>query len=374
MAPNTLRPLARLFQPPKGYCRSVGTLNVAALDRWISDRKSLTLADTFTPTHLADLYVTLPTRDGTRGRPYQPLEEGEPLSYGHHLAFFHPRNPENALRPDGTDTEFCPPEPFTRRMWAGGTMQWNMNPAWALRVGEKARAVSRIASIEKKGFGSDDASASAHPMVFITQRIEVTAEGRSEPSVIEERSHVYLASGGGKRTLRQGTSTYYCTPILVVHAESSLNYSLPSDSPRPTEARFLVLLQTFIDHSVQVLCSDVQRSLYPPRQGLCTKQRRISWSVFCSQASVCIYHVFQTERLVHGPLTALMLLEALLFHRPGLQLQSFSYRARNPLIVNRTCTIYGSFSEEDQIDVWCEDIDGVVGMTGRVNFASQGAL
>lgn len=330
MAPNTLRPLARLFQPPKGYCRSVGTLNVAALDRWISDRKSLTLADTFTPTHLADLYVTLPTRDGTRGRPYRPLEEGEPLSYGHHLAFFHPRNPENALRPDGTDAEFCPPEPFTRRMWAGGTMQWNMNPACVLRVGQKARAVSRIASVEKKGFGSDDASASAHPMVFITQRIEVTAEGRSEPSVIEERSHVYLASGGGKRTLRQ------------VHGLPKPDFLFSYKPSLITLFRFSAL--TFNGHYIHLDKDYAQNSEGYP------------------------------ERLVHGPLIALMLLEALLFHRPGLQLQSFSYRARNPLIVNRTCTICGSFSEEDQIDVWCEDIDGVVVMTGRVNFASQGAL
>jgi len=92
------------------------------------------------------------------------------------------------------------------------------------------------------------------------------------------------------------------------------------------------------------------------------------------QESVRIYQVFQTERLVHGPLTALMLLEGLLFHHPGLQLQSFSYRARNPLIVNRTCTIYGSFVGEDQVDVWCEDLDGAVGMTGRVNFAFQRVL
>ena len=227
MTSKTLRPLTRLFQLSKFHCRSVGTLNLAALDKWISDRKSLTLTDTFTPTHLADLYVTLPTRDGTRGRPYEPLEEGALLSYGHHLAFFHPRNPENALRPDGTDAEFCPPEPFTRRMWAGGTMQWNMNPACALRVGKKARAVSCVANVEKKGFGSDDASASVAPMVFVTQRIEVTTEDQSEPSVIEERSHVYLASGAsGKRTVRQGTGMF--TLSSPVHAENPLGYSLPS--------------------------------------------------------------------------------------------------------------------------------------------------
>lgn len=181
--------------------------NLAALDSWIARPKSLTLTDTFTPTHLADLYITLPTRDRTRrneGSNAPLLAPGTPLGYGHHLAFFHPRNPERALRPDGTDDDFCPPEPFTRRMWASGTMRWNTSPGGALCVGDTAHAVSTIASVEKKGFDSDVASSGAHPMVLVKQRIEVTAEGRAEPSVVEERSHVYLASPGNRRGAREG--------------------------------------------------------------------------------------------------------------------------------------------------------------------------
>ncbi|KAL4067978.1 hypothetical protein J3A83DRAFT_3785394 [Scleroderma citrinum] len=331
MVSNTLvQPLARLFPPSKHHCRSVGILSIAALDRWISDHKSLTLSDTFTPTHLADLYVTLPTRDGThRLRPYEPSEEGTPLVYGHHLAFFHPRNSETALHPDGTDGEFCPPEPFTRRMWAGGTMQWNTNPACILRVGEKARAVSNVASVEKKGFGPDDEGANAKPMVFVTQRVEITTEDRSRPSVIEERSHVYLASSGGKRTVRQ------------VHGQPKPDFSISYKPSLTTLFRFSTL--TFNGHIH--LDKDYAQNTegYP-------------------------------ERLVHGPLTALMLLEVLLFHYPGLQLHAFSYRAHNPDIVNRTCTIHGSFTGENQADVWCEDAAGVVGMTGNISFASKGVL
>lgn len=177
----------------------------SALDGWIAQSKSLALTDsgTFAPTHLADLYVTLPTRDGSRpSHPYQPPIQGSPLGYGHHLAFFHPRHPESALRPDGTDADFCPPEPFTRRMWASGTMRWNTTPGGGLRVGGDARAVSTIARVEKKGFDAAD----AHPMVFVTQRIHVTARGHEEPSVVEERSHVYLASRGNKRDARQGVT------------------------------------------------------------------------------------------------------------------------------------------------------------------------
>lgn len=75
------------------------------------------------------------------------------------------------------------------------------------------------------------------------------------------------------------------------------------------------------------------------------------------------------ERLVHGPLTALMLLEVLQFHKPGLQLRAFEYRARNPVIVNRNSTIHGSLTGENKADVWCTDDDGVVGMTGSVTFS-----
>ena len=75
------------------------------------------------------------------------------------------------------------------------------------------------------------------------------------------------------------------------------------------------------------------------------------------------------ERLVHGPLMALMLLEVLQFHNPGLQLQGFEYRARNPVIVNRNSTIYGALTSANKAVMWCADDDGVVGMTGNVTFS-----
>ena len=210
---------------------STNPSDIAALDAWVAQikSKSLTLSDTLTPSHLADLFVTLPTRDGTH-QPYQPPTEGSPLEHGHHLAFFRPRQPESALRHDGTDTDFCPPEPFTRRMWASGTMWWNLRSNGALRVGGKAHATSTIASVDKKGFESGN----AQPMVFVKQRIQVTTEGCMDPSVVEERSHVYLASQGSKRGVRQG--------IIVLASELTDVQRLTSDSDGTTETRFLVYL------------------------------------------------------------------------------------------------------------------------------------
>lgn len=161
----------------------------------------MVLQDRLHPEHLADLYVTLPTRDGTR-EPlpgYAPPREGDALGYGHHLTFFHPRNPEKFLRWDGTDVDFSPPKPFTRRMWAGGRMEWKS----PLCVGDRVEAVSTIASVQKKGFGEGETGA---PMVFVKQKIEYRKQGGGEVCIEEERSHVYLATAGNKREPKEGES------------------------------------------------------------------------------------------------------------------------------------------------------------------------
>ncbi|EEB95737.1 hypothetical protein MPER_05245, partial [Moniliophthora perniciosa FA553] len=60
-----------------------------ALDDWIASPKRTVLHDNLHPERLADLYITLPTRDGT-SQPFRPPKLSKPLGYGHHMAFFHP--------------------------------------------------------------------------------------------------------------------------------------------------------------------------------------------------------------------------------------------------------------------------------------------
>ena len=73
------------------------------------------------------------------------------------------------------------------------------------------------------------------------------------------------------------------------------------------------------------------------------------------------------ERLVHGPLTALMMLEAVVSNEPGSVVKAFTYRARNPLVLNKQHTIYGHYGSGTTIKLWCVSEDGVVGMTGEVD-------
>lgn len=51
-------------------------------------------------------------------------QQGTPIPPGYHLTYFTPADLESSLGPDGTDQTYNAPPPFTRRMWAGGSMQW----------------------------------------------------------------------------------------------------------------------------------------------------------------------------------------------------------------------------------------------------------
>ncbi|THH33968.1 hypothetical protein EUX98_g284 [Antrodiella citrinella] len=280
------------------------------VNAWISSDKKLVAHDTLSAEHLSNLFITLPTRDGSR-QPYVAPKHTDHLAYGHHLVFFHPRNPECALRADGTDADFCPPEPFTRRMWAGGKIEWHK----PLLVGSKATAVSTIRSVDKKGFDKDS------PKVFVKQNIQYLNE-RRELCVDEERSHVYLSSPGNARVIR-------AVPGLPKPSFSFVYRPTPT-----TLFRFSAL--TFNGHYIHLSKEYAQKSEGYP------------------------------ERLVHGPLTALMFLETLGYHESGRVMKSFEYRAQNPLVVNRSITVSGAWEDARTVQMWATDEEGVVGMTGKV--------
>ncbi|KAI0302172.1 hypothetical protein BC826DRAFT_987627, partial [Russula brevipes] len=142
------------------------------LDRWINQKKVFALSETLHTDRISDLFITLPTRDGTR-RPYVAPANSEALGFGHHLAFFHPRTPRNTCAQTGR-----------KRTSAPGALQ-------ALIIGGKASARMSVRSVDKKGFGG------ATPMVFVNQSIEIANEGEEESAIVEERTHVYCAQALG---------------------------------------------------------------------------------------------------------------------------------------------------------------------------------
>lgn len=98
--------------------------------------------------------------DVTQATPSQ----GTPLPPGYHLVYFTPADLETALGPDGTDQTYNAPAPFSRRMWASGSMRWETdNP---LKIGDEVEEHTTLVGAEPKRskHGSD--------MVFVDVRKE----------------------------------------------------------------------------------------------------------------------------------------------------------------------------------------------------------
>ena len=82
------------------------------------------------------------------------------------------------------------------------------------------------------------------------------------------------------------------------------------------------------------------------------------------------------DRLVHAPLTALMMLETARLRFPTDMFERFEYRAVNPIVVNRPVRIcVGPKQEGNMVQVWAEERDSkVVGMTGTITFIDPGSM
>ena len=109
------------------------------------------------------------------------LTEGKMLPAGWHWIYFNSVAPRSTLAPDGHQERgsFLPPVALPRRMWAGGRLQF----PGVLRIGEEVRRVSTIQSIQHKEGRSG-------PLVFVTVRHQIS--NQDGVALDEEQNLVYL--------------------------------------------------------------------------------------------------------------------------------------------------------------------------------------
>ncbi|KAJ4135413.1 hypothetical protein NW765_009384 [Fusarium oxysporum] len=106
---------------------------------------------------------------------------GTVLPPGYHLVYFTPSGTELDLGVDGTDRSFNALEPFTRRMWAGGRMQWAKDRP--LRVGEEIEERTYLLSAEPKK------SRDGTEMIVVT--IEKEFWGSQGLTLTDQRSWIF---------------------------------------------------------------------------------------------------------------------------------------------------------------------------------------
>lgn len=124
-------------------------------------------------------------------------------------------------------------------MWAAGRCTWDQrNP---LLIGERATATWTVDSVQKKGFDV------GRPMLFVNKKIEFTLVGKSSPSLVEERVHVYLPNAQGpNRAPREGTYVarvvIHCSLCIVKNLPTSSDFSFSYRPSLTTLFRFSAIM------------------------------------------------------------------------------------------------------------------------------------
>jgi hypothetical protein len=190
--------------------RTITSDALRALDTWIESvrGKQRTVEDIVAPRHLLHLGATIATSQHAEFPAWpSDVRLGAHFRPGHQLVFFNAANPEGALRADGSDADFTPPAPFTRRMWAGGRMEWQAGANEA--VGDEVEAVAEVVEVKKR-------IDSATPMLFVKQRISAYSIFTSDFEVVEERTHVFQPPGTAPRSPRTGEwNVHLCSDARV---------------------------------------------------------------------------------------------------------------------------------------------------------------
>jgi len=255
--------------------------------------------DTVTAAPLVALAALLDRDDP----PPQPGDEAQPLA---HWLYFLPNYRQSEAGPDGHAQRgtFMPPVPLPRRMWAGSRLEFHR----PLRVGERIARLSRIVDVTPKEGRSG-------ALVFVTVRHEVSDDG----GLVLTDEH-----------------------DIVFRGETSL-----ANRPTPAPAG-----------------EQWRREIHPDPVLLF----RYSAVTFNSHR-IHYDHPYVTQvegypgLVVHGPLTATLLVDLLRRSRPETRLRTYAFRALRPLYDTAPFATCGVPDADGRgAKLWTRDAEGAVTM------------
>lgn len=255
----------------------------------------------------------------TLDRDDPPHADGDPVPPLGHWMYFLPSARQSDIGPDGHPKRggFLPPvHRLPRRMWAGSRVTF----PGEIRVGDRIVRRSTIAAIKEK-------AGKAGPLVFVTVRHEIG--GADEPpAIVDEQDIVYrgveAAPAGAKpETMPEGA----WRRTLMPDAVQLFRYSaLTFNGHRIHYDR---------DYTTQV-------EGYP---GL----------------------------VVHGPLTATLLVDLIRRKALGARIEAFSFRAVSPLFDGREMSVNADPPDPDgKVKLWAANATGALAVSAEATIS--GAL
>ncbi|WP_102958585.1 FAS1-like dehydratase domain-containing protein [Mangrovicella endophytica] len=245
------------------------------------------------------------------------VEEGAPILPLAHWVYFPPLAPQSRIGSDGHPQrgDFLPPLPQPRRMWAASDISF-LAP---MRIGQRLKKIARIDDIAEK-------SGKSGTLVFVTV------------------SNRYEANGQGLLEERQ---------TLVYRDDPAPGEAPPPPKPAPTNAAW----------SQEVEPDPVLLFRY---SAATFNGHRIHYDAPYA-SSVEGY----PAPVVHGQLTATLMLLACLDANPGLQPRRFSFRAVRPIFSGDRYFVEGAPAEESgTFKLWARDADGALAMTADLEATS----
>ncbi|MCZ0934265.1 MAG: MaoC family dehydratase N-terminal domain-containing protein [Gemmatimonadetes bacterium] len=248
----------------------------------------------------------------TLDRDPSALADGDPLPPLFHWMYCRELAPGGQLDVDGHQKrgDFLPALPFSRRMWAGGRLEFE----GTVRVGDRLRRRSTVVSVTPK-------TGRSGPLVLVTVEHRISGH---DGEIVEEQDLVFLERP--------------TEPLVLPDVSAPKDEMEWSESVTPNAAmlfRFSTL--TFNAHRIHYdrdYARDVE--MYP-------------------------------DLVVHGPLTALLLAD-LAVRRSGRPLRTLTFRARRPMFVDRTIALQGK-QEGDRAHLRALDDTGALAMSARADLA-----
>lgn len=216
----------------------------------------------------------------------------------------------SALGPDGHPQRggFLPPVPQPRRMWAGSRISVQR----PLRIGGAVQRTSTIEAIKSR-------------------------DGRSGRLVFVTVHHAWRAGDDPLPALEEWQDIVYRDP-------PEPGESAPPASPAPADARW-------------------SQTVHPDPVLL---MRYSALTFNCHRIHYDLPYATGVEGyaglVVHGPLTATLLLDALQREHPGAGVRSFAFKGVRPLICGQPFTVNGRAEPDGTLSLWAADAQGRLAM------------
>ena len=268
------------------------------LAAWIG--RSETLSDLIGATPVAALAATL-------DHPAAPVPAGMPLPPLWHWLYFLPLHRQSEIGPDGHARRggFLPPVPLPRRMWAGGQFEFRA----PVRVGDRVERSSTIEAVTTK-------EGRTGKLVFVKVRHELRCNGAADPALVEFHDIVY-------REAQRADDV----------------------APPPQQAEGGAAWQR------EIVPDDVLLFRY---SALTFNGHRIHYDR---------KYVTEVEGypglIVHGPLTATLLMDLLRRQAPAAEVANFSFKAVRPTFDLHPFRVNGQPSSDGRtVRLWAQDHEG----------------